>query len=485
MLRSRSRKLLLMPANTAQELAWRLTEAGAADQLADAYKDIGVQLYADTDQIDYIGTSSAPDPLQTVPRPRAELYPAGFYTYPELHQERIAVIGAGAGAMVTAAYLIHRGATPDNVVFLDPRGKFGGGWNDAWVRSGGINNPRSLRFLGRAELDVADRSGHSMQHYLARIADTALTGTRMLASSAVSLQRQASEGQPWHVKTNHGTTLEADSVIISTGTPRPRRIKGARLFSNLDTITNRVLPQELIIERRQRVLEESDFTSRRPIVLIGLGNSTAAMLTQIQQYEDKTGQTVDYRILTDLSRGAVLNPELPVNGHKPIFRNPAEAYLTGYSGDLARDRSAYFRALGENKIISDVTEIQYDRSLRQLMATTEHRTVLSHTANTHVFALLGYERDDALFASMGALLFKGILGGGVRGPTIRPCDGAVLTAHDGYMSNIYATGAAAASSANPNVATVPGIQGQVPGTTVTIAVRNHLRHPRQAGRLPS
>ncbi|MDB5185727.1 MAG: hypothetical protein JWL85_250, partial [Candidatus Saccharibacteria bacterium] len=246
----------------------------------------------------------------------------------------------------------------------------------------------------------------------------------------------------------------------------PRRIDGSRIRSNLDTIVSEVLPEKLIVERHQRRLTDEELALGRPIVLLGLGNSTAAMLHQIHRYEDAhPGKAIDYLVLTDLPKAAVEDPTREVNGHKSVFRKPKQKYLTGYSGDLERDRESYYRALDDKRIVPGVCAVNYDRVTGSLVI--EDAEGEWETEKALVFALIGYERDQKLLRSIGALV-----GGEV---SIRPCDGAVSTETDGYSSSVYALGSFAATRENPNAGVIPGIQGQVPGTFLTHLIRTCAR----------
>jgi hypothetical protein len=128
--------------------------------------------------------------------------------------------------------------------------------------------------------------------------------------------------------------------------------------------------------------------------------------------------------------------------------------------------------------MAEVTDINYDSQGGALRISNPSSN--REYQAPHVFALIGYDRDDQLFRSAGALsrgLLLDMVGMQRRTPEIRACDGAVQTRLDGFRSNVYAVGAAAATSQNPNAAVIPGIQAQAPRTTLTIAIRNAARNP--------
>jgi hypothetical protein len=465
---------LVMAVQQGIELDWRLREAEAMDLYPCAIDDIGGQIKSDLGQVHYTNkTLTLPDMLaidrpHLVPVPQPAL-PRQVEIYPNLKDERITAIGAGAGALFPVSYLVHRGADPENITLIDPKGRTGGIWAEPWAQSGGFNNPKALDFLGQ-RLDLEDRTGRKMFDHLRRIAANYLWDANIVQGSVIDLHRKPGSGQPWEVKTDGGRVYEADSVILASGAAHPRPINGSRFVSNLDIIAGRVSPNELIVERFQRELTDEELRSGRPIILMGLGNSTAAMLNQIHRYEDRTGTELDYWVLTDHPSLAIQYPNHSVARRKPLFRQPAQGYLTGYSGDLPRDRDAYYRTQLADRIVPEVRGVWYNEETRQLEIHDRFGVLYGAVERPHLFALLGYERDLELFHAMGALV-----GGNDSAPKIRPCDGAVYIQRYGYASDVYAAGAAAATPENGNAAVIPGIHAQVPSTAITIAVRNYVR----------
>lgn len=409
-------------------------------------------------------------PDQTAPTPQPSLGPNLLeYTYTSLRDERIACIGAGA--IIMSSYLIGRGVSPENVTLIDGRGNFGGVWREEWAQTAGFNNPKPLQFADR-RLSLGNRSGHNMAYYLQGIASDYLQSARLVRGRAVDLRRERRGDRSWVVSTEQDGDFRADSVMLATGRPHPRPINGEYIRSNLDTVAPQVSEEELRLERHQRKLTDEELGSGRPLILVGLGNSTAAMLTQIHEYEVEAGDSVNYCVVTHYPREAIEQPSLEHDDQRSIFRKPAEGYLTGYSGDLPSERNAYFRAVWDGAIQPEVTDLYYDP--------LEHKLVCSGTegiqtfTEPHVFGLVGYDRDLTLFRQMGALS-RGLWRGDKKLPDIRRADGAVYTHRDGYLSNVYAVGAVAADKSNPNAAVIPGIQAQAPKTSLTIALRAMAR----------
>lgn len=399
-------------------------------------------------------------------------------TYPHLDDTRVAVLGASAGALA-AAYLVQRGFPARNMHLIDPMGRRAGIWETP-LAEGGINNPKALYFPPDHKLQLGDRSGSRMRDFRRGIVEKHLIEATFIPSMAVDLNRSESDGT-WLVGTSQGTTVEADYVVISTGTPRPHNIDGPRIRSNLDTAVHEVPRDQLTVERWQRTLSDEELASGRPVVLLGLGNSTGSMLKQIYDFQDRTGIAVKFYVVTDLPYAAVKNPRQSVGGHQPVFRNVKNGYFTGYSGDLPQDEAAYYDTLYQGKFITDVSQVHFDPASGQLHVKSRQSKV-DPIDIPLVFALIGYEREPTLLKSVGAITMRGLLNKKVDGPHIRQMDGAVRTVADGYSSNLFAIGAVAATRDNPSAAVMPKVIATLPGMALTQASREFVKHRAARGR---
>ena len=474
--------------SAAHEVAWRLHEANATDAVVWYDVTRGDSLSAmhtdlqhitpdslSTWELDHYRQKSSLEQNDAAPQPKPQLVPRNLFErrHSVLEDDRIVMVGAGAGSLLLASYLTQRGAKAENIVISDPAAVYGGIWAQRWAKVGGFNNPAPLNFNGSHQLSLHDRRGDRMHEYLRGIAEEHLDEARFVRSAIKGLARQRREGT-WLTTDGDGAVREADYVVLANGTPNPRPIDGKRIKSNLDTVTQQVRPEQLIVERQQRELTDEELSSGRPIVLMGLGNSTGAMLRQIHAYEDRTGRQVDYKIISDLPEMAVLLPNTSFKtGVQPVFRNPAQGYLTGYSGDIEADRKNYYRAM--HNIIPECTRTYFDPESNKLII--ESPFSKKAIDKPHVFALLGFQRDETLLEQVGAMR-SGLLRRKLAEPNIRPCDGAISVRGRGYNSNLFAIGAFAATRRNPNAAVVPGIQAQAPGTALTMAVRSAARRTR-------
>lgn len=463
------------------ELGWRCREAApdiAMELFVAAHNGMGAALAQDLDRVDAGPSNSHEryallmhpdefDPNMAAPKPRPALCVPETDKYPHLADERILYVGAGAGSVIMAAYCAVRGANPKNITLVDPSGAVGGIWNTEWGRSGGYNNPKELVFSNSDQLPVkGPRHGAWMRHYIRGIAEHYLEDAPLVQGTITNLQR--TRRGHWQAQVNGGEhALDADAVMLGTGAPHPRRIDGARFFSNLDEVARTVRPDQLILERFQRTLTDAELRSGRPFVFIGLGNSTAAMIAQIQNYEDIYQVKVPYYIATDYPQTSLDYPRQAHAGWKSVFRDPPHGYLTGYSGDLKRDFLSYHRALQEGRIIPSVRELRFDPGTSYLSLRGPVRRTIPEP---HVFGLIGTHRDARLFRAAGALS-RGVLRRERSAPCIRSSDGAVYTHRDGFMSQLYVAGAASTAPNNPNSGVIPGIQAQAPATLLTMAVR--------------
>lgn len=443
-------------------VGWRAREAGADEDALNPYASmIEPDLQAVTERLG--------DPTQPArPQSGLELDIRGE-KYP-LSDSRVAFVGAGAGTVIMASYLANRGVNPDNITIFDPSGSFGGQWQDPDVQFGGFNNPMPLSFGRRHHLPLYNRDGREMLAYLQGIAQTHLSGVNFVQERVEAVSRQKSE-EAWLLRPSDGIEEEADLVVLASGNPVPNRINSSRISSNLDEFPTRSVDGSFAVERNQRALTSEELrmaAEGKPIVIIGLGNSMAAMIHQIQQYENNAGAYINYMILTDRSWDAVNYPYESHDGKKSIFRDPANGYLTGYSADLVRDDTSYYRALGENRILDSIDQIYYDE-VRQTLAIVDINLAEIEVEEPMVFALIGHGADSSLFGQVGASGQQP----GVSSELIRPVDGAIYSReHGGFMSGVFAVGSVAATSANRNALVIPGIQGQVPSSTLTIGVRS-------------
>ena len=452
-----------------KQINWRVAEVDPGSPVLETgieHQVYSAAFLADLERIKVQETATVGSSLQPcLPTPSLRSRYQTEHIYTDLHDRRFLFVGSGAGSILLASYLTMRGAQAENMTLIDSLGEFGGIWSQKWAQSGGFNNPASLQFFEDHHLPLEDRAGTNMHEFLHSIAQDYLADAKHITDTVMTAKH--TQTGSWVVRTDQDLYAEADYLTLSTGINKPHRINGRRISSNLDYYVMNSHPG-IKVERYQRELTEHELTSGRPIMLIGLGNSTAAMIHKIQQFEDQTGVTVPYYIITDLPAIAIEQPTAAAPGRdKPLYRNPAHAYLTGYSGDLDRDHSSLQRALAENRIITDANSVYFDPETSQLIVTNSEDHSSNVVTSPHVFALIGYEKNTELLQSVTD---------DVTEDTIRPSDGAIYTPEQGYLSNAFAVGACAATTSNPNAAVIPGILGQVGATSLTIGVREFMQY---------
>jgi hypothetical protein len=149
-----------------------------------------------------------------------------------------------------------------------------------------------------------------------------------------------------------------------------------------------------------QLINEKKVKNRR-FVFVGLGNSTAEMLQIVQSRE------YDYRVLTHYPQAAVMNPQTTVmydGKNYRVFRDLSEPNLTSYQGDLAQSRVAYYRALMEGKIISDVVQWDVTKNETDSVLSIKRRGESELSNAFHfddIYILTGYQHTAASLVSMG------------------------------------------------------------------------------------
>ncbi|MDQ5972076.1 MAG: hypothetical protein QG553_235 [Patescibacteria group bacterium] len=224
------------------EVAWRLAEAAyypsaysLRDNDVDALgADIGLAIGRDAlIQRWYVNNALRDDvlpPNNDVPTPRASLLDMPYDTdeyYEGLANRRFVFAGAGAASILLASYLKIRGASPDNITMVDPRGSLGGMWREQWAQSGGFNNPRALKFGRKGKLGISDREGWRMETFLQGVAAVHLSNVRVLADELATAKRKP-QGS-WRAITKEGTKLKSDYLVFAQGATEPRPIDGTRM----------------------------------------------------------------------------------------------------------------------------------------------------------------------------------------------------------------------------------------------------------------
>lgn len=272
----------------------------------------------------------------------------------------IGVIGFGAAGILVRFALQVVGF--HNVTVYEKQKTPLGIWGRKNVYARSRNNPATIRFHGFT-LDKAPGSGQEVKRFLERV-DVA-TAAASVYGSRSRLVKEIRPGNLRHrVEFEDGESRELPILINATGLGKPLPLSDP----------NRMTTGETTVSSGFRWQQELDLETvdGKRLVFIGLGNSTAEMLRQVHELQDK-GQKIDYRVITHYPKDAVFNPNDTVEqGGKQyqVFRDTSKN-LVDYQGDLPLSRYDYYRALHGGKIcygisrwkIEDRHILTYDRYL--------------------------------------------------------------------------------------------------------------------------
>lgn len=367
---------------------------------------------------------------------------------------KVVVIGGGpAGLMVTRG-LVELGFNPQNITVLDKSGEYGGIWNKKIVYEGSKNNPFHFNFLGLT-LSAAPGSGRTVNDFLTSIEDRENRRfSRNLPKPIKAIVLGVNPGDLNHTviyKTPEGEkSITAPIVINALGNGRP-------LNPNREGYMTTGTPDKAGI-RWQKIItpELAEKYRGKTLVFIGLGNSTAEMLIQLRDLNQR-GYNIDYRVITHYPQKSVEEPteEFEIAGKKyKVFRDITIPNLTKWEGDLPDAKDVYYRALSQDKIISDV--VHWDVGDGKFTAVTKSGEVKTFNC-AELFTLIGYGHDPDILRAMGMTVTDEYAG------TIAHDHDGEIQKNPGTLGRgrvcpgYFGLGAILKSSENPNAVVMPGI----------------------------
>jgi len=367
---------------------------------------------------------------------------------PALLGTPIAIIGFGAAGVIVAHTLRRFGFA--NLNIFHNRSHPNGIWDYENVYQRSRNNPRRLRLFDFA-LNAAPGSGREVRDFLNNLRQ---------AYAFRFTQRQVKAVDPALTGTEHrlffdvGDPRDFPIVINCVGLGKPRALDDParmRTRSSGGVRWQATLPND----------------SKGTFVFIGLGNSTAEMLTQLHALQDE-GAPVDYRVLTHYPHDAVMNPDdyvATTRGTYRVFRDISQPNLVDYQGDLDRSRYDYYRALHTGRIISDVQ--RWERLGDVVLYWRKRRR--SSVACTQHSALVGYAHTRDTLAALG--ITCGRTGADPQydydGEFHHPRGGRGARLARGY----FGFGACLDAPWNPNTIVIPGMLGQLPDLMFGVIMR--------------
>ena len=385
---------------------------------------------------------------------------------------RIVILGAGAAGTLAARTLVNAGF--ENILVLDQTGAYGGLWNQPNVREGLTNNPFSFEYedLG---VGAAPLPGDEITDFLHDLAcPPSYLGWRALPPVKKAKVLGVEPGDLAHRVTYRDEEGEhsilAPIVVNALGIGKP-------LPPSRPGVMETDVPHLAGI-RWQQVWspEQAKRLRGKTLAFIGLGNSTAEMLVQLQDYNAQ-GYGINYRVITHYPQEAIDFPRTTVawrGENFRLYRDTSLSGLTKLAGDLGRINRAFTLARQSGSVLTEVT--LWTLAAGQGGAKT--MIVWSADGSAHsfpvdqLFTLIGYgHRADELQA-LGLLVTDDYLG-----RVAADFDGEVQRTpgapgrsrlHAGYSL----LGSMLKSRSNPNAIVIPGLLYRLADWLNTVTLRS-------------
>lgn len=382
----------------------------------------------------------------------------------------IAIIGAGASGVLEAAFLSQMGFT--NITIFDKRGRTNGLWQQENVREGSKNNPFDIRFEGASAVaatrDVVEQSGRKIDEFIDDVRHS------YHVEDTVTLRKASiKEVEPGDLE--HRITFVEDGetkteifpiVIYAPGIGNP-------LDPNDDSRMTTPMKKNEVGQRWQRQLYKPGEIEKlgKRVVLVGLGNSTAEVVYQLQQ----SHPDVDYRIITHLPYRSIQDPSRSNDTHPAVYRDVRKPELTRLAGDLPHIDAMFRHARENRKIVTDVTDWSHDGNV---LRARDNEGIETHIPFDTLFTLIGYGQDPAVNSKMGLVTADERTGSiyyDIDGEIQREAKGGDFDILNNPRERVYpgyfALGPILKNGYNPNAIVIPGIQFQIQLMAGTILAR--------------
>ncbi len=402
---------------------------------------------------------------------------------PGLEDVPIAIVGAGAAGTLTARALVEAGFS--NVDIYDKRGRSGGIWEQNNVHGGSRNNPVDLHYdwaISHAAT-VGDPTGREIQDYIQNVA-TNRAYRYALPPIIPGVVKEIEAGDLSHQVrfTVEGEQYNREYPIVvyapGIGLPLPPSHPGHMETDAKGSSAG---------QRWQRQLTDQEIRDSGTTLLIGLGNSTAEMMTQFYDFTRRTGEEVDYRVLTHYPKAMVDRTGYKAPGwSSQVARDPTKPELTKLAMDLPLIKAAYRDAFARGKIIPGVAK--WHVGDRGTTTVVDGARISKEFEYDTLYTLIGYgHRPDTLEAASVTVLDP-YLGQGAF-----DFDGEVqqnpgMFGRQRVYPGYFGIGPVTKNRENPNALVIPGIQAQIAEMMPTLALRAveyALRNPAalvEAGR---
>lgn len=385
-------------------------------------------------------------------------------------QVPIAIIGAGASGVLEAAFLSQMGFT--NITIFDKRGRTNGLWQQDNVRLGSKNNPFDIRFetvfTRAATQEPVAQSGRKIDEFIDDV-----RGTYHREGSVRLRKASVKEVEPGDLK--HRITFVEDGetktevypiVVYAPGI-------GSPLEPNDPYRMSTPMKKNEVGQRWQRQLDNPEEARKlgKRVVLVGLGNSTAEVVYQLQEFYPD----IDYRIITHSSYRSLQDPNRSIDGQHAIYRDIRKPELTRLAGDLPHIDRMFRIARESRKIISDVAEWSHDGSV---LRAKDGDGIETHVPFDSLFTLIGYGQDPSVNEKMGLITADDRTGSvyyDIDGEIQREKGGGDYDVRRNPRTRVYpgyfALGPILKNDYNPNSIVIPGIQHQIQLMAGTILAR--------------
>lgn len=390
-----------------------------------------------------------------------------------LKKTPIGILGAGAAGILLGRTLVNAGF--ERVQLFDVTGRVGGLWQQKNVREGSKNNPFPFVYE-QFRVEAAPGPGETITRFLEDLLRPPRQyGLKPLAIAKAKVLRvlPGDLGHLVQLRDQQGNEIErVFPILINTlgiGTPLPPSRPGV-----MTTET----PQRAGI-RWQQVLTSTQAEAFRgkTVVFIGLGNSTAEMLVQIQRL-NRAGYTITYKVLTHYPQESLDSPSYSVSEHGKdyrLYRNLNQPQLTKLAGDLDVIRNAFVQARDESdglgEILADVEHWLVEEGEQQTLVVRQRGGTIHRFPFYQLYTLIGYGHNKEELSDWGLISTDDYLG------TIScDYDGEVHRApgmlgrrriYPGY----FAFGSLLKAAHNPNAQVIPGMLFRLPDTFAGIVLR--------------
>jgi hypothetical protein len=382
-----------------------------------------------------------------------------------LSQVPIAIVGAGASGLLSAAYLSSLGF--QNLTLFDQRGRQNGIWKQLNVKGGSKNNPVALTYsdvyVGSAYSSYRILgSGEDIDRYLSEISEKYLGRVALRKARVTGILPGDLHHQLSFEEGGKEETADFPIVIYAPGIGSPREPNDpARM-----TTPHRL--GEVGIRWQQILTPQAIKTMGNKVVVLGMGNSGAEMVYQLQELEHLG---VDYRWLTHRSFDSIQAPDRSVDG-KPIYRRLSEPHLTALAGDLYHIDDLFRRAREAGRIVTEVRNFHHENQVLTAVDVSGNRIEVPFD---RLYTLFGYRQLASINDAMGLKTLDPRTGeiaydldGEVQRPDYNPAtDAQRHRVYPGY----FALGPILRNDSNPNAEVIPGIQYQIQLLAATACLR--------------